>query len=113
MSEHDKVSLTDEVTIEHTKAPQKKPAKKAAARKAAEPREAWPYADDEYVYADVVSPRGKSDPEVVAKVQEALGINADGDWAEGTSRAVLEYQRQHDLEATGVVDRSTWNALFS
>ena len=40
-----------------------------------------------------------------------LDTAVTGAYDEGTSRAVQEFQRQNQLQPTGMVDRTTWNAL--
>ena len=40
-----------------------------------------------------------------------LDTAVTGTYDEGTSRAVQEFQRQNQLQPTGMVDRTTWNAL--
>jgi len=40
-------------------------------------------------------------------------ITADGRFGPATRDAVMSHQRRRGLPATGIVDRSTWSALFS
>jgi hypothetical protein len=61
--------------------------------------------------------RTGSKGEEVRKLQEALAEReydvgpADGDFGPHTRRAVIEFQRERDLEADGVVRADTWEAL--
>jgi peptidoglycan hydrolase-like protein with peptidoglycan-binding domain len=45
----------------------------------------------------------------------SLGYNvtADGSFGPGTTAAVKQFQTDHKLPATGVVDQATWNALLT
>ena len=47
----------------------------------------------------------------VKKLQEFLGIEADGLFGPGTEKAVLKFQRDRKLEADGIVGPRTWAAL--
>jgi hypothetical protein len=47
----------------------------------------------------------------VKRLQEALGIRADGAFGPQTHDAVLAFQRQNDLAADGVVGAKTWAKL--
>ena len=55
----------------------------------------------------------------VAEVQECLsakGVDAassDGVFGKGTKAKVMEFQRTNNIEATGVVDQKTWDALHN
>ena len=49
--------------------------------------------------------------ESVKKVQELLGINADGDFGPGTEKAVKAFQKKSGLPTTGIVDQATLKAL--
>lgn len=48
----------------------------------------------------------------VAKIQEKLGIAADGKFGMMTATAVMDFQREHGLNADGVVGKLTWIDLF-
>jgi hypothetical protein len=48
---------------------------------------------------------------VIAALQRALGIGADGVFGSQTARAVKRFQRAHGLTADGVVGPATWSAL--
>lgn len=114
MSEMDsKAKVTDEVTAVLTKGPEpkKRTAKKAAAAKAYDGPE-WPYGEDDYLYAEVVSRRGRSEPKYVAAVQQALGIAADGVYGDDTRDAVSDHQHENGLPVSGVVDRATWESIL-
>lgn len=50
--------------------------------------------------------------DLVKKVQERLGIKADGAFGEATKQAVMNFQKAHGLTADGIVGQQTWNALF-
>lgn len=52
--------------------------------------------------------------DAVAMLQIALagqGVRADGDFGPATKRAVIAFQKAHDLEPDGIVGRQTWDAL--
>ena len=49
--------------------------------------------------------------ESVKKVQELLGINADGDFGPGTEKEVKKFQKASSLPVTGIVDQATLKAL--
>ena len=49
--------------------------------------------------------------ESVKKVQELLGLKADGDFGPGTEKAVKAFQKNSGLPVTGVVDQATLKAL--
>jgi hypothetical protein len=49
--------------------------------------------------------------ESVKKIQELLGINADGDFGSGTEKEVKKFQKTSSLPATGIVDQATLKAL--
>jgi hypothetical protein len=48
----------------------------------------------------------------VRRVQRRLGLRASGFYGHWTARRVVRFQHSHDLRATGVVGRRTWNRLF-
>ena len=47
----------------------------------------------------------------VKKVQELLGIKADGDFGAGTDKAVKSFQKKFGIPVTGIVDAATLKAL--
>lgn len=49
--------------------------------------------------------------ETVVKLQEMLGVEADGIFGKMTQEKVEEVQAENDLVADGVVDRETWEVL--
>jgi len=49
----------------------------------------------------------------VKKIQEALGLKADGVFGPGTSKAVKDFQSKSKLPATGVVDLKTYKAILA
>jgi hypothetical protein len=49
--------------------------------------------------------------ESVKKLQELLGINADGDFGPGTEKEVKKFQKTSSLPVTGIVDQTTLKAL--
>lgn len=49
--------------------------------------------------------------EMVRRVQEALGIDADGIFGGGTEKAIKDWQEQNGVEATGRVDPTMLAAL--
>jgi putative chitinase len=48
----------------------------------------------------------------VKKLQEKLGISADGQFGPGTETAVKKWQTQNGLTADGIVGDATWAKLF-
>jgi putative chitinase len=53
-----------------------------------------------------------SNGEDVKKLQEKLGLNADGAFGPGTAKAVKEWQTSHGLTADGIVGNGTWAKMF-
>ena len=51
--------------------------------------------------------------EDVKKLQQKLGLGADGIFGPGTERAVKKWQIDNDLAADGIVGEGTWNKMFS
>jgi peptidoglycan hydrolase-like protein with peptidoglycan-binding domain len=49
--------------------------------------------------------------DAVKKVQELLGLSADGDFGPGTEKAVKAFQKKSSLPVTGIVDQATLKAL--
>ncbi len=49
--------------------------------------------------------------ESVKKIQELLGVNADGSFGPGTEKAVKSFQKKSSLPVTGIVDQATLKAL--
>lgn len=52
-----------------------------------------------------------SGAEAVRRLQEALGVEADGNYGPQTESAVKHFQSAHGLEVDGVVGPATWSAL--
>lgn len=50
--------------------------------------------------------------EEVKKLQEKLGITADGSFGPGTEAKVKEWQKSNGLKEDGIVGDSTWSKLF-
>lgn len=55
--------------------------------------------------------RRGSQGEWVERLQQALGITADGDFGPATERALIEFQETMGLQADGVAGRVTYRAL--
>jgi putative chitinase len=51
--------------------------------------------------------------EDVKKLQEKLGLGADGVFGPGTEKAVKKWQIDHDLAADGLVGEGTWSKMFT
>ena len=47
----------------------------------------------------------------VKKLQESLGLSADGIFGGGTKLAVMKFQSKNGLDADGIVGPSTWEAI--
>ena len=50
--------------------------------------------------------------EDVKKLQEKLGLSADGSFGPGTEKAVKEWQSKNGLKADGIIGDSSWSKLF-
>jgi len=50
--------------------------------------------------------------EDVKKLQEKLGLGADGSFGPGTEKAVKEWQAKNGLTADGIVGDASWSKLF-
>jgi putative chitinase len=48
----------------------------------------------------------------VKKLQEKLGLNADGAFGPGTEKAVKKWQIDNNLTSDGLVGEGTWNKMF-
>jgi peptidoglycan hydrolase-like protein with peptidoglycan-binding domain len=48
----------------------------------------------------------------VKKVQEKLGLKADGDFGRGTEAAVKDWQTKNGLESNGIIDQKNWDKMF-
>src|SRR5918994_6137859 len=53
-----------------------------------------------------------SQGDLVAHVQRALGVSADGIFGPATDAAVRKFQRSSNLQVDGIVGPATWGALF-
>jgi peptidoglycan hydrolase-like protein with peptidoglycan-binding domain len=62
-------------------------------------------------YVNTVLQRGSKGAAVVA-LQKALGISADGYFGPGTETKVKAFQSSKGISPTGIVAKSTWNALI-
>ena len=49
----------------------------------------------------------------VKKVQEALGLKADGSFGPGTEKAVKDFQKKSGLPVNGIVDLKTYKAILA
>jgi len=54
-----------------------------------------------------------SSGEDVKKLQQKLGIGADGSFGPGTEKAVKQWQASNGLTADGIVGAATWAKMFS
>ena len=48
----------------------------------------------------------------VKKLQQKLGLTADGSFGPGTEGAVKKWQTENGLTADGIVGDGTWNKMF-
>ena len=51
--------------------------------------------------------------EDVKKLQQKLGIGADGSFGPGTEKAVKDWQSKNGLKADGIIGDASWSKLFS
>lgn len=51
--------------------------------------------------------------EDVKKLQQKLGIGADGSFGPGTEKAVKEWQAKNGLKADGIIGDASWSKLFA
>ena len=49
----------------------------------------------------------------VKKIQEALGLKADGEFGSGTDKAVKDFQKKSGLPANGIVDLKTYKQILA
>lgn len=49
----------------------------------------------------------------VAKLQKALGIEADGIFGQNTRRALIEFQKKNNLTPDGIAGNNTFSVLYS
>lgn len=69
------------------------------------------FVDKEKLKPDLPVLRKGTDGEFVVKLQELLGIEADGDFGPKTEKAVRAFQKKHKLTADGIVGPYTWELL--
>jgi N-acetylmuramoyl-L-alanine amidase len=50
--------------------------------------------------------------EDVKRLQKRLQVQADGIFGPKTEKAVIDWQKEHSLQATGIVDKALWDQLF-
>jgi putative chitinase len=50
--------------------------------------------------------------EDVKKLQQKLGLTADGIFGQGTAKVVMKWQIDNDLTPDGIVGEGTWNKMF-
>ncbi|MCO7175568.1 M15 family metallopeptidase [Sporolactobacillus kofuensis] len=48
----------------------------------------------------------------VQRVQNAVGVKADGKFGPATKKAVQAYQKRHGLVADGIIGEKTWGVMF-
>jgi peptidoglycan hydrolase-like protein with peptidoglycan-binding domain len=48
----------------------------------------------------------------VKRVQQRLGVSADGKFGPGTEKAVKEFQKKNALKETGIVDQATYKKII-
>ncbi len=60
---------------------------------------------------DLILLKRGSKGDMVRKLQEALGIDADGKFGRGTEQAVRDYQEENELTADGLAGPKTLGAL--
>jgi putative chitinase len=48
----------------------------------------------------------------VKKLQQKLGLTADGIFGQGTAKVVMKWQIDNDLTPDGIVGEGTWNKMF-
>ena len=48
----------------------------------------------------------------VTRIQNALGLKADGSFGPATKKAVAAYQKRKGLTADGIVGQKTWSVMF-
>jgi peptidoglycan L-alanyl-D-glutamate endopeptidase CwlK len=81
-----------------------KPAPKKASKKAESSKSVVPYP------GHLIKQRSKGKD--VQRVQNAVGVKADGIFGSATKKAVQAYQKRHGLVADGIVGEKTWKVMF-
>lgn len=71
-------------------------------------RPKFPLPQGHYFSTPTSSRNSHSDGPGVEAIQKAVGIEALGVYDNATREAVMQFQRKHKLDVTGVVEESTW-----
>lgn len=94
------------------------PVKKAAASKKADsepevPVYAFPLDAGHYFSVPVTSRRSTSMSGHVASIRKVVGLSPSTVFTPEVAQAVGQWQSDHDIPVTRVVDESTWDAMFN
>jgi peptidoglycan hydrolase-like protein with peptidoglycan-binding domain len=74
---------------------------------------AFPLEEGDYFSVPVTSRRSTSRGAGVHRIKRALNLRLDTAYDEEMADAVGAFQQEHDLPVTRVVDKATWDAIFS
>ena len=87
-------------------------AKQRAEAGKAEPQESrWPFLKSHYLGTESTDYHGHHEGDEVSALQEALDVKVTGTYDDATRDAVIEYQKAHKLDVTGIVDHELWDLL--
>lgn len=73
----------------------------------------FPLGEGDYFSVPVTSRRSTSRGAGVTRIKRALHLPLNTAYDEEMADAVGEFQQDHDLPVTRVVDKATWDAIFS
>lgn len=89
------------------------PRKKAEPKQEKQPVYAFPLDDGHYFSSPVTSRNSTSMSGHVASIRKVVGLPPSTVYTHAVGDAVGQWQQDHDLPLTRVVDQRTWDAMFN
>jgi peptidoglycan hydrolase-like protein with peptidoglycan-binding domain len=100
-------------TAKKTTAPRKTAAKKTAEAPLEPTAPAFPLGSEGYLATSALPGNATNRGGVVVRVRKRLGLQAGAVFDDETRNALMVWQREQNMDVTGVVTRDVWDALFS